>query len=87
MLVVKLLKSPFGGGDGGNNKDDCGMAVGGFFLAIKKMLSAPFLTPAETKISVLLSTLVERFSVSRMRDFYYLYNQNIHKCLVPLLKK
>ena len=36
----------------------------------KKMLSAPFLTPAETKISVLLSVSVERFGVSRMRDFY-----------------
>ena len=36
----------------------------------KKMLSAPFLTPAETKILVLKSALVERFNVSRMRDFF-----------------
>ena len=34
------------------------------------MLSAPFLTPAETKILVILSASVKRFSVSRMRDFY-----------------
>ena len=33
------------------------------------MLSAPFLTPAETKMLVLLSASVERFSVSCMRDF------------------
>ena len=30
---------------------------------------SPFLTPAETKILVLLSASVERFGVSRMRDF------------------
>ena len=39
----------------------------------KKMLLAPFLTPAETKISVLLSALVKRFGVSRMRDFLIIY--------------
>ena len=36
----------------------------------KKMLSVHFLTPAETKILELLSPSVERFGVSRMRDFY-----------------
>ena len=36
----------------------------------KKMLSASFLTPAGTKILVLLSASVKRFGVSRMRDFY-----------------
>ena len=41
-----------------------------FFFLQKKMLSAPFLTPAETKMLVLLSASVERFGVSRMRDFY-----------------
>ena len=34
-----------------------------------KLLSAPFLTPAETKILVPLSVLVKRFFVSRMLDF------------------
>ena len=34
------------------------------------MLSAPFLTPAETKIPVILSASVERFGVSCMRDFF-----------------
>ena len=38
----------------------------------KKMLSAPFLTPAETKILVLLSASVDRFSVSRTQDFFYI---------------
>ena len=32
------------------------------------MLSAPFWTPSETKISVLLSASVERFGVSRTRE-------------------
>ena len=32
--------------------------------------AAPFLTPAETKILVLLSSSVERFGVSRMQDFF-----------------
>ena len=35
------------------------------------MLSAPFLMPAETKIPVLLSTLVKRVSVFRMLYFLY----------------
>ena len=34
------------------------------------MLTAPILTAAETKILVLLSESVERFGVSRMRDFF-----------------
>ena len=34
------------------------------------MLSVPFLTPADTKISVLLSALVERFGVLHMRIFF-----------------
>ena len=33
----------------------------------------PFLTPAETKILVLLSASVERFGVSRMRDFLFTF--------------
>ena len=37
----------------------------------KKIISAPFLTPEETKILVLLSPSVERFGVSRMQDFCY----------------
>ena len=56
-----LLKSSLGGGDDGDKKG------GGI---VKKMLSVPILTPAETKISVLLSASVERFGVSRMRDFF-----------------
>ena len=40
------------------------------------MLSAPFLTPAETEILLLLSALVERFGVSRMRDFCQLIADN-----------
>ena len=40
-----------------------------FFVA-KKMLSAPFLTPAETKILVLLSASVETFRVPRMGYFF-----------------
>ena len=38
-------------------------------LVQQTMLSAPFFTPAETKILVLLSASVERFCVSHMRDF------------------
>ena len=41
-----------------------------FFLA-KKIAISPFLTPAETEISVLLSASVERLGVSRMRDFFF----------------
>ena len=37
------------------------------------VLSASVLTPAETKISVLLSAAVERFGVSRMRDFFIMH--------------
>ena len=37
------------------------------------MLSAPFLKPAETKISVLLSALVKRFGVSLIRDLLLLF--------------
>ena len=36
----------------------------------KKMLSAPLVTPAEKKILVLLSALVEIFGVSGMQDFF-----------------
>ena len=36
--------------------------------AHKKMVSAPFLTPAKTKISMLLAAWVKRFFVSRMWD-------------------
>ena len=35
----------------------------------RKNAISPFLTPAETKISVLLSASVEGFGVSRVRDF------------------
>ena len=45
----------------------------------KKMLLGPFLTPAETKITVILSALVKRFGVSRMQDFFW-----ATKCLVAL---
>ena len=48
------------------------------------MPSAPFLTPAETKISVLLSASVERFGVSHMRDFWNL-NQSIEQKIKNLL--
>ena len=41
-----------------------------FWQIFLKMLSALFLMPAETKILVLLFASVERFGVSRMRDFY-----------------
>ena len=58
-----LLKSPSGGGNGSD--EDGG---GGIILFIF-LLSAPFLTQAETKILVLLSASVKRFFVSRMRDF------------------
>ena len=44
------------------------------------MLSAPFWTPAETKISVLLSASVERFGVSRMRDFIFIKSDSSKKC-------
>ena len=44
--------------------------VGGEKNLAKKMLLALTLTPAETKTMVLLSASVERFGVSRMRDFY-----------------
>ena len=39
------------------------------FCTAEKMLSAPFTTPGETKISVLISASVERFGVYRMQDF------------------
>ena len=66
-------------------------AVGGgyfnFFIFLQKILSSPFLTPAETKILVLLSTLIERFCVSRMRDYFLnfffgiLKHLSRHSCL------
>ena len=57
-----------------------------------------FFTPAETKILVLLSALVKRFGVSRMRDFFrqqliymigvgFLVNQNTSKIRCFVLKK
>ena len=48
------------------------------FVSKLCLLSAPFLTPAETKILVLLSTSVERFGVSRMRVF--LKNKIVSHC-------
>ena len=44
-----------------------GVKKGVIFLYV---LSAPFLMQAETKLSVLLSALVERLRVSRMRNFF-----------------
>ena len=41
------------------------------------LLSAPFLTPAETKILVLLFASVERFSVSRMWDFFLSFTKTL----------
>ena len=56
---------PFFGGGGGE-------VFYIFFLAgVQKKVISPFLTPAETKISVLLSAPVERFGVSRMQNFFY----------------
>ena len=37
----------------------------------KKMISANLATPAEKTVSVLISALVEKFGVSRMRDFFF----------------
>ena len=45
------------------------------------MLSAPIWTPAETKISVLVSVSVKRFGVSRMRDFFW---QNLNIFFISL---
>ena len=50
-----------GGNDEGGNDDGRGQGRG--------IISTPFLTPAETKIFVLLSALVKRFGVSLMQDF------------------
>ena len=58
-----MQKSPLGGGDDGDDGDGGGGAGRG------GMLPAPFLTPVETKILVLLSALVERFFVPRIEDF------------------
>ena len=52
-----------------NNYKLVGLGWGWVNNAMKKMLLAPFLTPAETQISVLLSASVKRFGVSRIRDF------------------
>ena len=57
-----------GGGDEGGGDEGGGDEGGGDCK--KKLLSTPLLTPAETKIWVLLSVSVERFFVSRMRDLY-----------------
>ena len=44
----------------------------------------PFLAPADTKILVLLSASVERFGVSRMRDFLLLWlGFSQYYCLLP----
>ena len=53
-----------GGGDCGNN-DDNGGGGGVEGRGKKKKLSAPFLTPAETKTSI------KRFGVSLMRDSFF----------------
>ena len=82
-----MLKSPLRSGDSGDNDDNeeggaC-RGGGGFYLFIfaktndTKMLPALFFTPAETKILVQLSALVERFGVSRMRDFSHLIYKHI----------
>ena len=60
-LIASLC--PLGG------DDDSGGMGGGIFWQ-KKMRSAPFLTPAETKILVPLSASVQRFGVHRMQDFF-----------------
>ena len=78
ISILIFLKSPLGGGEGGDNDDDGGMeGDGGVRKTLaKKILSAPFLTSAETKMLVLLPASVERLSVSRMRDFcgsYFLW--------------
>ena len=45
-------------------------AGGGGVKNTNPLVSATFLTPAETKILVLLSASVARFGVPCMRDFY-----------------
>ena len=40
------------------------------YIYINIQLSAPFLTPAETKIFVLLFAMVKRFGVSHTQDFH-----------------
>ena len=49
------------------------------------MSLAAFLTPAETKILVLLSALVEKFGVSHMRDVSLCIYHGIHS--IPLTGK
>jgi hypothetical protein len=46
---------------------------GGDLFLTKKMLTVPFLTPAETKILVLLSASVKRFRCLPFAGFIYLF--------------
>ena len=66
FVLFEVVKNPKSWGTVGVTK-----LWGGwfFFFFCKKMLSAPFLTPEETKISLLLSASVERFSVFCIQDF------------------
>ena len=66
-----FLKSPLGGG----NNVDGGKRGGGlnYYFWQQKMISAPLLTPVETKIMVLLPATVKRFDISHLRDFLNLY--------------
>ena len=64
-----LLKSPSGGGDGDDGGDNIGGGGGGGWRVGTKIKIKIKTMPAKTKILVLLSALVERFGVSRMRDF------------------
>ena len=57
MATPGLLKSALGGANGGGKG--------------KKMVPAPFLTPAKTKILMLLSASVESIGVSCMLDFLF----------------
>ena len=64
-----MLKSPSGGGDGDDGGDNIGSGGGGGWGVGTKIKIKIKIMPAKTKILVLLSALVERFGVSRMRDF------------------
>ena len=57
-----------GGSDDGGGDDNSGGGGGNLWR-----LSAPFLTPVETEILVLLSASVKRFAVSHMPDFKVLF--------------
>ena len=77
-----MLKSPLGGGDGDDGGDNIGGGGGGGWGVGTKIKIK--IMPAKTKILVLLSALVERFGVSRMRDFELRFS--IYMCRKKLVK-